>query len=456
MMPLSYQEKKAQLIASLKQSTSPTAHQTLSLKKDRSNLFRPHLELAATRALDVRRFNCVINVDRERLLLDIEGMATYEAIAAATLDCGCLPAVVPELKSITAGGAVAGCGIESSSFRYGLVHETVTEAEVLLSSGEVVICTPHNEHRDLFLALPNSFGSLGYLLRLQMRLYPAKPYVKLTNLRFCNAAAYFTALQQLCCQQRGAEEIAFIDGVIFSPEEMYIVTGAFVDQAPYISDYTYRHIYYRSIRQRDEDFLTTKDYVWRWDTDWFWCSKVFGLQNPVLRALAGRRLLNSPTYTWVMNFFQRHPWLGKLRSGAVRYESLIQDVLIPAESAGAFFEFFKREIAIFPVWICPAQSFSPAEHYPFCPLVADSLYFDFGFWDSIRTFEGEGFYGRKIEAEVIDLRGFKSLYSTSYYSEEQFWELYNHGQYMALKERYDPQGLLRDLYQKTVAKSFKG
>ena len=39
-------------------------------------------------------------------------------------------------------------------------------------------------------------------------------------------------------------------------------------------------IYYRSIQQRTSDVLTIHDYLWRWDTDWFWCSRAFGVQNP--------------------------------------------------------------------------------------------------------------------------------------------------------------------------------
>ena len=29
-----------------------------------------------------------------------------------------------------------------------------------------------------------------------------------------------------------------------------------------------------------EDWLTVRDYIWRWDTDWFWCSRALGVQNP--------------------------------------------------------------------------------------------------------------------------------------------------------------------------------
>src|SRR5688572_17202261 len=64
---------------------------------------------------------------------DAEGMVTYEDLARACLARGVMPAVVPQLKTITLGGAVAGVGIESSSHRYGLVHDTMLELDVLLA-----------------------------------------------------------------------------------------------------------------------------------------------------------------------------------------------------------------------------------------------------------------------------------------------------------------------------------
>src|SRR6202012_2302434 len=92
----------------------------------------------------------------------------------------------------------------------------------------------------------------------------------------------------------------YIDGVVFTRGEAYIVSGEFVDYAPYTSDYTYLKVYYRSIRERELDYLTTKNYIWRWDTDWFWCSKAFHVQSPVIRAVLGRGLLNSRTYQRIM------------------------------------------------------------------------------------------------------------------------------------------------------------
>ena len=52
-------------------------------------------------------------------------------------------------------------------------------------------------------------------------------------------------------------------------------------------------IYYRSIQHpsgEKHDRLTIHDYLWRWDTDWFWCSRAFGAQNPTVRRLLAAAL----------------------------------------------------------------------------------------------------------------------------------------------------------------------
>jgi FAD/FMN-containing dehydrogenase len=55
-----------------------------------------------------------------------------------------------------------------------------------------------------------------------------------------------------------------------------------------------------------------------------------------------------------------------------------------------------------------------------------------------------------IEAEVTRLGGHKSLYSDSFYAEDEFWRLYNGDVYRELKRTYDPRERLLGLYEKTV------
>ena len=417
------------------------------LAKSTSNLFRDRGSIPR-QMLNVSTFRHVLDVDAARGTVEVEGMTTYEELVEATLAHGLMPAVVPQLKSITIGGAVSGIGIEASSFRYGLVHETVSEMDVLLASGEIVTCTAKNEHRDLFFGLPNSYGTLGYILKLKALAIPVKPYVRLTHIRIPDTDDFFASLQDWC-----TEGTDFVDGIVFRRNDHYLTVGRFVDEAPYTSDYTYLDMYYRSIPARSEDYLTTHDYLWRWDTDWFWCSKNLYVQNALMRRLLGRKRLNSITYQKVMRWNGRVGFTRTLSKWfGYHSESVIQDVDIPIKNAPGFLDFFHREIGIKPLWICPVGRPPTDSAYPLFPMTADSLYINFGFWDVIRERQERpaGYYNRQVEEAVVDLGGIKSLYSSSYYPEEDFWSLYGGKTYRELKQRYDPDMRLNDLYQKSV------
>jgi hypothetical protein len=162
-----------------------------------------------------------------------------------------MPAVVPQLKTITLGGAVAGVGIESSSHRQGLVHDTMLELDVLLGDGSVVNCSAHSAHSDLFFGFPNSYGTLGYALRVKAKTIPVKKYVRLSTCR-----SRRPELLPGAGKDSAIGDADFVDGTVFSPQQMFITLGRFTDSAPYTSDYTYEKIYYRSIAEKREDYLT--------------------------------------------------------------------------------------------------------------------------------------------------------------------------------------------------------
>ncbi len=411
----------------------------IGLAKPTSNLFR-HRVQAGTKRIDVRSFHHVLQVDVAARIADVEGMTTYEELADETLKHGLLPTVVPQLKTITIGGAVSGIGIESSSFKYGLVHETVEEMEILLGDGSTIFCSA-TQNPDLFYGFPNSYGTLGYVLRLKVKLIPARKYVKLTHIRFTEPAEFFAQIEVLCA----TSAFDYIDGVVFSGSEMYITTGEFTDQAPFVSNYTYMNVFYQSIRRREVDYLTAHDYIWRWDTDWFWCSKHFYVQHAAVRLLATKWLLNSKTYQRIMRL--SHKVLPESKT-----ESVIQDVDIPIEHTEEFLDFLLREIGVLPIWICPFRSYDPSVTYDLYALDPKKLHVNFGFWDTVPSTQPEGYFNKKIEAQALALDGKKGLYSTAYYDEETFWQIYNRPAYEALKSKYDPDLCFKDLYEKTVKK----
>jgi FAD/FMN-containing dehydrogenase len=102
--------------------------------------------------------------------------------------------------------------------------------------------------------------------------------------------------------------------------------------------------------------------------------------------------------------------------------------------------------------VCPVQKPAGGLQFDLYEMNPDVLYLNFGFWDSVETKVQmpPGHYNRLIEKEVAALEGRKSLYSESFYPEDEFWKTYNGEAYKRLKAKYDPQDRLLNLYQKTV------
>ncbi|SFR70348.1 FAD/FMN-containing dehydrogenase [Agromyces sp. CF514] len=444
------------------------AGSTVRLAKRTSNLFRTRAKADAAR-LDTSGLTHVISVDRDARTADVAGMCTYEDLVAATLPFGLVPLVVPQLKTITLGGAVTGLGIESTSFRNGLPHESVLEMDILTGAGEVVTAT-RSEHADLFRAFPNSYGTLGYAVRLRIELEPVLPFVALTHVRFHDLADLVATMDRIVetgrfdtgtfetgTSETGASEglrVDFLDGVVFGADEGYLCLGTQTAEAGPVADYTGRRIYYRSIQHADgvaHDRLTTHDYLWRWDADWFWCSQAFGAQHPLARRLWPRRLLRSSFYGRLMRLERRFDLGDRLERlhGRPARERVIQDVEVPIDRCVEFLDWFLERVPIEPIWLCPLRLRDEAG-WPLYPLGKGRTYVNVGFWSTVPVGATEGETNRLIEREVGALDGHKSLYSDSFYAREEFDALYGGEPYLAAKRRYDPDSRLLDLYAKAV------
>jgi len=438
------------LLASYR-SIPPTA--SVRLAKPTSNLFRARTKRDAP-GLDASGLTGVIGIDPEARTADVAGMCTYEDLVTATLRYGLSPLVVPQLKTITLGGAVTGLGIESASFRNGLPHESVLELDILTGAGDLITASP-DQHSDLYRAFPNSYGTLGYSTRLRIALEPVAPFVALRHIRFHSLNDMVAAMDRIV-DTGGLDgvRVDYLDGVMFSTDESYLCVGVRTTTSGPVSDYTGQDIYYQSIQHETgvkEDRLTIHDYLWRWDTDWFWCSRAFGAQNPRLRRWWPRRYRRSSVYWKLVAADQRFGIADRIekRNGRPPRERVVQDVEVPIERTAEFMTWFLDNVPIAPVWLCPLR-LRDNDGWPLYPIRPDHTYVNMGFWSSVPAGATEGETNRRIEAKVSELEGHKSLYSDSFYTREAFDELYGGESYNTVKKTYDPDSRLLDLYAKAV------
>lgn len=422
------------------------------LAKQTTNLFRARAA-SSSPGLDVTGLTGVIQVDPHPdegpPTADVQGMCTYEDLVDATLPYGLMPQVVPQLRTITLGGAVTGLGIESTSFRNGLPHESVIEMDVFTGAGEVVTTRPGD---DLFDAFPNSYGSLGYATRLRIALERVPSYVALRHVRFDDPGLLAKTIEEITqAREYAGEPVDGLDGVAFAPGEYYLTLARWTDDGRNPSDYTGQQIYYRSIQEKQTDLLTIYDYLWRWDTDWFWCSGAFGAQHPLLRRVWPAGLRRSDVYMRLLKLDRQFAIADRLdrRAGRALRERVIQDVEVPVDRLPEFLDWFDAEVGMRPVWLCPLVARRPWTTYPLEP---GTTYVNVGFWGTVHVGPDavHAPKNRAIEAKVHELGGHKSLYSEAFYDPETFDRLYNGPALAAVKRRYDPDDRLTSLYDKAV------
>ncbi|MEO8704017.1 MAG: FAD-binding oxidoreductase, partial [Kofleriaceae bacterium] len=401
--------------------------------------------------IDISDLTEILEIDPVNRICIAESGVTFVDLVTATMQHGLLPIVVPELKTITIGGAVAGCSIESMSYVHGGFHDTCIEYEVITATGDVLTCRRDNEHALVFQMVHGTFGTLGIVARLTFKLVPAKPYVKLVYERYTTLADYQTAIRR----HYEARDIDFMDGIIHSPTLYVLSAGTFVDRAPYTNRYDWVKVYYVSTRERAEDYLTTEQYVFRYDR---------GVTNVrpkslVARILFGKAMASSQ---W-LRIGQKLHWALPSKRPTVTL-----DVFVPFSKVPAFLEWYEREFNFYPLWCVPYRRVHDYEWLDsdYWKRIDDDLFLDLAIYGMKQprnksgerrtrsSAEGDAKIidknvHRMIEEKLRELGGIKTLIAHNYYPEHEFWSIWSKPNYDAVKAITDPKNLFRDLYTKT-------
>jgi FAD/FMN-containing dehydrogenase len=388
------------------------------------------------RKIDVSDLDEILEIDPVRMTCTAEPGVTFDALVDATMQFGLVPTVVPELKTITIGGAVAGCSLESMSFVYGGFHDSCLEYEVITAKGDVLRCTPNNEHSLVFQMIHGSFGTLGVLTKLKFGLVPAKPYVKMTYETHRTLAEYKAAIHRRFMDR----DVDFMDGIIHSPDKWVLSLGEFVDEAPYTNAYDWTKVYYQSTAKRKEDYLRTKDYFFRYDR---------GVTNVHPKSFLGRLLLGKLIDSDRLLRLAKSLRKVVLPKNA-EDDNVTLDMFIPFSKLDDFFAWYRDKIDFFPLWCVPYRRVRDYEWID--PGVfghlEDELFCDIAIYGCKQP-AGRNYY-REIEEALARMNSVKTLISYNYYSPEEFWRTFNKPNYDAVKTVTDPDNVFRDLYTKTV------
>ncbi|KAF1847021.1 FAD-binding domain-containing protein, partial [Cucurbitaria berberidis CBS 394.84] len=391
------------------------------------------------RIVDISALSNILEVDRQSSTATMEPGVSMDKLVQATLGHGMIPPIVMEFPGITVGGGYAGSAGESSYFKYGYFDQTVRSIEMVLATGEVITAS-ESENADLFKGAAGSLGSLGITIKLELRLIQAKRFVKLIYQPYSTIHDTITVLRQATENP----DNDYVDGIMFSNTHGVLMTGQLTDDIP-LSEvpqnfsgpwdpWFYLHTMGKPPGKKSTDYIPIAEYLFRYDRGGFWVGtqafKYFGFIP-----------FNRFTRWFLNDFMHTRMMYRALHGSNMSFGTMIHDLSLPYDTAEEFIEYTARKLGIWPLWLCPLRAVDPPTFHPcttsFKQDGSPQPMLNIGLWGTaskdIESFKRQN---RQLEAELRRLGGRKVLYSHTYYSEEEFWKLYDREWYEALRRRY--------------------
>lgn len=415
----------------------------------------------------------ILSLDEEKKTVRVEPMVNMGQLSHFLIPKGYTIPVLPEMDDLTVGGLYMGVGVETSSHKYGLFNDSVVEAEVVLADGSVVTCS-ETENSELFAALPWSYGTLGFLASVTIKIIPCKEYVRVEYIP-CNTREEATKVFQEKSLDYSND---FVEGLMYSRDQMVVMPASFADASEvkgtmnpigrWHKPWFYKHVE-KKLKNKETtvEYIPLRHYFHRHTKSIFWeLEEIIPIGNhPIFRWLFGWAVPPKVSFLKVTQ-------TQKIKD---LYETshVIQDMLVPFSKMDESLDVFEKEYGIYPLWICPYRAYDYSDkakgtdHRYFLRKPKECLpgenfemYVDLGAYGIPRQVKAKEPFdivkcSRKVEQFVHSVNGFQMLYATSYLSRPEFRAMFNHEHYDKMKAKYDKDGAFPEVYEKTCKEGLK-
>ncbi|KAL7747317.1 hypothetical protein RI367_007371 [Sorochytrium milnesiophthora] len=435
--------------------------------------------------VEVHELRDIIEIREDKQTVRVEPGCNMGRLSRELIKKGWTIQVLPELDELTVGGLISGFGIETSSHKYGLFQHICVSYDLVLPSGELLHCS-NEENPDLFAAVPWSHGTIGFLVAAEIKLIPAKRYVRLSYLP-CHTID--SGIETLQTASRNSK-LDFVESLMYSHTESVVMTGVLTDKVPkggrvnsigrWYKPWFFTHV--RSFLAREkqgtafEEYIPLRDYYHRHTKSLFW---EMGEIVP---------FGNQWWYRWFVS------WIGTPKMALLKLSTtgklkvlwetmhVAQDMLVPISETKAALDVFHREFEVYPLWLCPMRILSPPEnllrlhknqrhendHHDVCvstdpdthpavvprgglvaPQPSEQMYVDIGAYGVPKSKQFHFIESmRRVEEFVRSVQGFQALYADTFMTREEFREMFDHRGYDAVRERLQVGQYLPEIYDK--------
>lgn len=297
------------------------------------------------------------------------------------------------------------------------------------------------ERPDLFAGAAGSFGTLGVVTLLELQLVKSSFWVELTY----HPATSTSQALDLIKDKSTDEAVDYLDGIIYSKTNGVIVTGRRHNEKSIgnkklvrytRADDPWFYLHAQDILKKSpnpskpyKDVTVLNDYLFRYDRGAFWTGRYAYKYFLVPFNKITRLILDYFMHTRLM-YHALH------KSGQSDLY-IIQDLAIPFNRTEEFIEWLDKEFCLHPLWLCPLK-IDNSRRSAFQPSVDNGdMMINIGVWGpGPRSRPAFVAKNRLLEAKVRELGGMKWLYAHAYYTEAEFWSVYDREGYDKLRVKY--------------------
>lgn len=405
-----------------------------------------------SKTVDTSRLNKIlyVNVDAKEPYALVQPNVPMDRLVEGTLKYGLVPPVVMEFPGITVGGGYSGTSGESSSFKHGYFNQTLERVEMVLATGEVVVCS-ENERQDLFHGAAGAVGTFGVTTLVKLRLHKATKYVETTYHPIRGGMPEAMETIRKLADPNG--NLDYVDGLMFSKTHGVVVTGRMTDTPAEdlpiqrFSDasdpWFYLHAQARTADSTSpvSEAIPLPEYLFRYDRGGFWVGA------GAFKYFSGLVPFNDFTRWWLDDFLHTRMLYNALHASGQSEQMIVQDLALPYATAKEFVDFTDERYGIYPLWLCPLkQSPLPTMHPHSDEIESDGAtrkqMLNIGLWGLAPPTHAEFIQANKdLEQKLLELGGMKWLYAQTYYNEDEFWSQFDKEWYDSLREKYGAKGL---------------
>lgn len=397
----------------------------------------------------------ILEIDPEARTVRCEPLVTMGQLTHTLDRLGWTIPIVPELDDLTVGGLVMGTGIETSSHKFGLFQHICLSYELVLADGSVVECTAESDP-DLFYAVPWSYGTLGFLVSVRIRIVPSKRFVQLDYIPVRSMEQMVEVFER---ETEKSSPSDFVECLVFSSSTAVVMTGNFVDSCEpgklneigkWHKPWFFKHVESFLDSGKGTEFIPLRDYYHRHSRSIFWEIQdiiPFG-NNVVFRYLFGWLI---PPKVSLLKLTQ-----GKTLKRLYETQHMIQDMLVPIADLQRSLEMFDQQVAIYPIWLCPFK-LPPNPGMLAVKADKDQMFVDIGVY-GVPKRPGFDVYAvtRRIEDFVRSVGGFQMMYADSYMTQQEFRTMFDHQLYDRMRKRLGCDGNFPQVYDKVNKKARSG